>query len=191
MTISGPDGYIYDRDGISGEKLDYMLEMRASGRDRAQDYAEKFGVPFFAGKKPWSVPADIRMPCAVQNEIGPAEAEDIVGSGAKYYIEVANMPTTGEALAYIKGHGIPVAPSKAVNAGGVAVSALEMEQNSMRCSWSAEKVDAKLQEIMKTIYASSCEAAAEYGFEGDLVRGANIAGFLRVAQAMLDQGVAY
>ena len=189
VTISGPDGYIYDEDGIStDEKVDYLLEMRASCRNRVQDYADKFGVPFFAGEKPWGVKADILMPCATQNEVGMAEAEKIVANGVKYYVEVANMPTTNEAIAYLKANGVIVAPSKAVNAGGVAVSGLEMSQNSMRYSWSAEEVDEKLKSIMKNIFSSSVEAANTYGLGDDLVAGANIAGFIKVAEAMKAQG---
>ncbi len=189
VTISGPDGYIYDEDGIcTEEKINYMLEMRASCRDKVQDYADKFGVPFYAGEKPWGVKADIIMPCATQNEVGMAEAEKIVANGIKYYVEVSNMPTTNEAMAYLKQAGLVVAPSKAVNAGGVAVSGLEMSQNSMRYSWTAEEVDEKLKGIMKDIYKNSYEAAKAYGMEGDLCAGANIAGFLKVAEAMKAQG---
>ncbi len=190
VTISGPDGYIYDKDGIStDEKIDFMLEMRASCRNKVQDYADKFGVPFFAGKKPWGEKVDVVMPCATQNEVGIEEAKLIADNGIKYYVEVSNMPSTNEAVAFLKSKGIVVAPSKAVNAGGVAVSGLEMSQNSMRYSWSAEEVDEKLKGIMKNIYASSVKAAKEYGMEGDLVAGANIAGFLKVAEAMAAQGV--
>ncbi len=190
VTISGPDGYVYDEDGINTpEKIAYMLEMRASGRDKVQDYADKFGVPFYAGKKPWGVKADVLMPCATQNEIGMAEAEQIVANGTKYYVEVANMPTTNDAMANLKKNGVIVAPSKAVNAGGVAVSGLEMSQNSMRYNWTAEEVDAKLKQIMKNIYWNSFNAAKEYGMEGDLVAGANIAGFQKVVDAMMAQGV--
>ena len=189
VTISGPDGYIYDKDGVvTEEKINFMLEMRASCRNRVEDYADKFGVPFFKGEKPWGVKADILMPCATQNEVGMKEAEAIVANGVKYYVEVANMPTTNEAMAYLKANGVVIAPSKAVNAGGVAVSGLEMSQNSMRYSWSAEEVDAKLKTIMKNIFEASAKAAKEYGVEGDLVAGANIAGFLKVAEAMKAQG---
>ena len=189
VTISGPDGYIYDPDGISTpEKVDYLLEMRASCRNRVQDYADKFGVEFFAGQKPWGTKADIIMPCATQNEVDMAEAKQIVENGVKYYVEVSNMPTTNEAIAYLKANGVIVAPSKAVNAGGVAVSGLEMSQNSMRYSWTSEEVDAKLKSIMKNIFEASLSAAKEYGFGDDLVAGANIAGFLKVAEAMKAQG---
>ena len=190
VTISGPDGYIYDEDGVSTEeKINFMLEMRASCRNKVQDYADKFGVPFFAGQKPWGVKADILMPCATQNEVGIKEAEAIVANGVKYYVEVSNMPTTNEAVAYLKANGVIVAPSKAVNAGGVAVSGLEMSQNSMRYSWTAEEVDEKLKGIMKNIFENSIKAANQYGLGDDLVAGANIAGFIKVADAMLAQGV--
>ena len=190
VTISGPDGYIYDPDGISTEeKVNYLLEMRASCRNRVQDYADKFGVEFFPGQKPWGVKADIIMPCATQNEVGMAEAEKIVANGIKYYVEVSNMPTTNEAIAYLKANGVIVAPSKAVNAGGVAVSGLEMSQNSMRYSWTAEEVDAKLKMIMANIFANSIKAAHDYNLGDDLVAGANIAGFIKVAEAMKAQGV--
>ena len=190
VTLSGPDGYIYDPDGITTkEKIDYMLEMRASGRDKVKDYADKFGVKFFPGEKPWGVKADIMLPCATQNDVDLEEAKKIVANGIKYYIEVANMPTTNEALAYLlKQKNMVVAPSKAVNAGGVAVSGLEMSQNSERISWSAEEVDEKLHGIMKNIYDSSVAASQEYGLGYNLVAGANIAGFKRVADAMLAQG---
>ena len=190
VTISGPDGYVYDKDGIStDEKIEYMLEMRASGRDKVQDYADKFGAEFHAGEKPWGVKVDVAMPCATQNEIDMAQAEKIVANGVPYYIEVANMPTTNDALAYLKANCKAVAPSKAVNAGGVAVSALEMSQNSMRYSWTAEEVDAKLKQIMKDIHDNSAKAAESYGLGYDLVAGANIAGFIKVADAMMAQGL--
>ncbi len=189
VTITGPDGYVYDEDGINTEeKFQFMLEMRSSGRDKVKDYADKFGVPYYEGQKPWGVKADILMPCATQNEVGLAEAEAIVANGVKYYVEVSNMPTTNEAVAYLKKNGVIVAPSKAVNAGGVAVSGLEMSQNSMRYSWTEEEVDAKLKQIMYNIYWNSYKAAEKYGLKGDLVAGANIAGFEKVAEAMLAQG---
>ena len=190
VTISGPDGYVYDADGVvTEEKINFLLEMRASGRDKVQDYADKFGVPFFAGKKPWEQKVDICMPCATQNEVRIEDAKNIVANGVKYYAEVANMPTTAEAVAYLKENGVVIAPSKAVNAGGVAVSGLEMSQNSMRYSWTAEEVDAKLYQIMADIYKNSYEAAKKYGMEGDLIAGANIAGFEKVADAMIAQGI--
>ena len=190
VTISGPDGFVYDPDGVvTEEKINYLLEMRASGRDKVQDYADKFGVEFFAGQKPWGVKVDVAMPCATQNEIGMKEAQQLVENGVKYYIEVANMPTTNEALSYLMKNCKVVAPSKAVNAGGVAVSALEMSQNSSRYSWTSEEVDEKLKHIMKTIHDSSAAAAEEYGLGYNLVAGANIAGFAKVADAMMSQGI--
>ena len=192
VTISGPDGYIYDADGVvTEEKINFMLEMRSSGRDKVQDYADKFGVPFFAGKRPWEQKVDVVMPCATQNEVGEEDAKNIVANGVKYYAEVANMPTTDEAIKVLKEAGVVIAPSKAVNAGGVAVSGLEMSQNSMRYSWTAEEVDAKLHQIMADIYKNSWDAAKKYGMEGDLIAGANIAGFEKVADAMIAQGIAY
>ena len=190
VTLSGPDGYIYDKDGIvTKEKIDFMLEMRASCRNRVEDYADKFGVPFFKGEKPWGVKVDVVMPCATQNEVGIEEARKIVANGVKYYVEVSNMPTTNEAVAYLMENGVVVAPSKAVNAGGVSVSGLEMSQNSMRYSWSSAEVDEKLKDIMKNIYMSSVSCAETFGMKGNLVAGANIAGFIKVADAMLAQGV--
>lgn len=191
VTLSGPDGYIYDPEGVSTpEKVDYMLEMRSSNRDRIQDYADKFGCQFFPGQKPWGQKVDIVMPCATQNEVGMEEAQKILDNGVKYYIEVANMPTTNEALKLLcQTDGVIVAPSKAVNAGGVTVSGLEMVQNSEKYAWTAEEVDAKLHKIMIEIHDASVKAAEEYGFGYDLVRGANIAGFLKVADAMIVQGV--
>ncbi len=190
VAISGPDGYVYDESGINTEeKISFMLEMRASGHDKVKDYADKFGVPYFEGQKPWGVKADILMPCATQNEVKMDEAKQIVANNVKYYVEVSNMPTTNEAMAYLKENGVIIAPSKAVNAGGVSVSGLEMSQNSMRYNWTAEEVDAKLKQIMTDIYKTSFEAAKKYGMEGDLVAGANIAGFVKVADAMLAQGV--
>ena len=190
VTISGPDGYVYDPDGVATEeKINYMLEMRASCRNRVEDYADKFGVQFFKGEKPWGTKVDIIMPCATQNEVDVEEAKKIVANGVKYYVEVSNMPSTNEAIAYLKANGVIVAPSKAVNAGGVAVSGLEMSQNSMRYSWSTEEVDAKLHTIMSNIFASSIKAANKYGLGDDLVAGANIAGFEKVAEAMIAQGV--
>ena len=191
VTLSGPDGYIYDPDGVTTqEKIDYLVEMRASGRNRVQDYAEKFGVEFFPGEKPWGVKVDICMPSAMENDVHLEHAKKIVDSGVKYYIEVANMPTTNDALKFLLDQpSVIVAPSKAVNAGGVATSALEMAQNSERLVWSEEEVDRRLRGIMDTIYRMSVDAAEEYGLGYNLVAGANIAGFLRVADAMMAQGV--
>ena len=190
ITMSDSNGYIYDPDGaVTDEKINYLLEMRASGRDKVQDYADKFGVEFHPGEKPWGVKADVIMPSAMQNDVRMDSAEKIAASGVKYYIEVANMPTTNDALNFLRAqkHMI-VAPSKAVNAGGVGVSALEMAQNSERLVWTAEEVDAQLHKMMKTIHQVSAEAAEEYGLGYDLVAGANIAGFKKVAEAMMAQG---
>ncbi len=190
LTISGPEGYVYDKDGVSTEeKISYMLEMRANSKLGVEDYAKKFGAEFHPGEKPWGIKCDIVMPCATQNEVDTEEAKRIVECGAQYYIEVSNMPTTNAALGFLKKSMKAVAPSKAVNAGGVAVSALEMCQNSARYSWSEEKVDGKLKEIMKNIHDNSAAAAAEYGLGYDLVAGANIAGVKKVAEAMLEQGI--
>ena len=191
ITLSGPDGYIIDPEGIvTEEKINYLLEMRNSGRNRVQDYADKFGVEFFPGEKPWGVKADIIMPSAMQNDVRMDSAEKIAANGIKYYIEVANMPTTNDALKFLMDQeGMIVAPSKAVNAGGVAVSALEMSQNSERLGWTAEEVDGQLHKIMKNIFKVSVDAAEEYGLGFNLVAGANIAGFLKVAEAMMAQGV--
>lgn len=190
LTLSGPDGYVYDKDGIvTEEKINYLLEMRASGRDKAKDYADKFGAEFFPGQKPWGVKVDVALPCATQNEVTLEEAKKIVANGTKYYIEVANMPTTAEAVEYFLKNGVIVAPSKAVNAGGVCVSGLEMSQNSQRLAWTSEKVDEMLKNAMKNIYDISVDAAERYGMGYDLIAGANIAGFEKVADAMLSQGV--
>jgi glutamate dehydrogenase (NADP+) len=190
VTISGPDGYVYDPDGITtDEKINYMLELRASGKNIVKPYAEKFGVQYFEGQKPWGVKADVMLPCATQNEVGMKEAEQIVKNGVKYYIEVSNMPTTNEALAYLMDNGLTVAPSKAVNAGGVCTSGLEMSQNSMRLGWTAEEVDQRLHDAMRNIFKNSVDAAARYGLGYNLVAGANIAGFEKVAEAMMAEGI--
>ena len=191
LTISGPDGYVYDKDGISTpEKINYLLEMRASGKDRVEMYAEKFGAEFHKGKKPWCVKGDVVLPCATQNEVDIEDAKAIAANGTKYYIEVSNMPTTEEALNYLMAQkDMIVAPSKAVNAGGVCVSGLEMSQNSQRLSWTAEEVDSRLHNAMKNIYKNSVAAAEKYGLGYNLVAGANIAGFEKVAEAMMEQGI--
>ncbi|MCI8739020.1 MAG: NADP-specific glutamate dehydrogenase [Oscillibacter sp.] len=191
VTLSGPDGYIYDPDGVATpEKIAYLVEMRNSGRNRVQDYAEKFGVEFFPKEKPWGVKVDVCMPSAMQNDVHLEHAKQIAANGVKYYIEVANMPTTNDALKFLMEQpGVIVAPSKAVNAGGVATSALEMAQNSERLIWTEEEVDRQLHRIMDNIYSMSVEAAEKYGLGYNLVAGANIAGFQRVADAMMAQGV--
>ena len=189
VTLSGPEGYVYDPDGVNTqEKIDFMIEMRANTSGKIQDYADRFGVEFFPGKKPWERKVDIIMPCATQNEIHPADAEMIIKNEVKYLVEGANMPTTNEAVALLQSAGVVIGPGKAANAGGVATSALEMSQNSMRISWTAEEVDSKLRGIMKNIYNSCVRASSRYGFGYDLIAGANIAGFTKVADAMIAQG---
>ena len=188
--FAGPDGYIHDPDGVTGEKLEYILEMRAKDPMHCKPYADKYGCEFVPGEKCWGVTdVDVYMPAATQNDVRMESAEKIAASGVKYYIEVANMPTTNDALDFLRkqSHMI-VAPSKAVNAGGVAVSGLEMSQNSERLVWTAEEVDEKLKGIMKVIHQMSVDAAEEYGLGYDLVAGANIAGFKKVATAMMEQG---
>ena len=189
--FAGPDGYVHDPDGvITDEKLNFILEMRAKDPMHCKPYADKFGCEFVAGEKCWGVKdVDVYMPAAMQNDVKMESAEKIAASGVKYYIEVANMPTTNDALNFLRAqkHMI-VAPSKAVNAGGVGVSALEMAQNSERLVWTAEEVDHQLHKMMENIHKVSAEAAEEYGLGYDLVAGANIAGFKKVAEAMMEQG---
>lgn len=190
VTISGHNGYVYDPNGITTEeKINFLLEMRASQKANVKMYAEKFGCTFVAGKKPWEVKADICIPCATQNEVDLHEAEKMVQNGTRFYFEGANMPATNEAIAYLQNQGVLVGPAKAANAGGVAVSALEMSQNSERIHWSKEEVDAKLKEIMFNIVDVSYQASKRYGHPKDLVIGANIAGFEKVAEAMMAQGL--
>lgn len=190
ITISGPDGYIYDEAGISGEKEDYMLELRASGKNICAPYADKFpGSKFFAGRKPWEVKADLYIPCATQNEIHIEDAKTMVSNGCKYLCEGANMPTTNEAIAYLQENGVTVGPAKAANAGGVACSCMEMAQNAEHLIWSEERVYAELEGIMVNIHKLAANACERYELGYDLVKGANIAGFERVAEAMMLQGV--
>ena len=192
VAISGPDGYVYDPEGISGEKADYMVEMRNSLRDRVQDYADKYpSAQFHAGEKPWGrVNADIYMPCATQNDIRLEDAERMIAENhSSILVEVANMPTTLEAIELLKSKGWVIAPSKAVNAGGVAVSAMEMSQNAMKMPWTEEEVEDKLHPIMKNIFKNINAAAEKYGKPGDLIAGANLAAAERVLQAMEEQGI--
>ncbi|MBI5539121.1 MAG: NADP-specific glutamate dehydrogenase [Bacteroidia bacterium] len=189
VTISGPDGYIYDKNGISGEKIDFMLDLRASNNDVVKPYADKFGAEFHAGKRPWEVKCDVALPCATQNELNEADAKALVANGCICVGEGANMPSTPEAIEVFAKAKILFSPGKASNAGGVATSGLEMCQNSMKLAWSAEEVDKRLHDIMKSIH----EQCVLHGKEADgyvnYVKGANIAGFLKVANAMLDQGL--
>ncbi|MDI6803322.1 MAG: NADP-specific glutamate dehydrogenase [Bacteroidota bacterium] len=189
LSISGPDGFVHDKDGIKGEKINFMLDMRASGKDEVKMYADKFKVQFHPGKRPWGVKVDIALPCATQNELDENDAKELVKNGCKYVAEGANMPTTIAGVKVFQDGGILYAPGKASNAGGVATSGLEMTQNSMRLPWSREEVDQKLHSIMKNIHHTCVETAKEYGTPGNYVNGANIGGFLKVANAMLNQGV--
>ncbi len=190
VTISGPDGYIYDPDGISGDKVEYLLELRASNQDIVKPYSYKFtNAQFFEGKRPWEVKCDVALPCATQNELDKQDALNLMKNGCICVSEGANMPSTPEAIEIFLEHKILFAPGKAANAGGVATSGLEMSQNSMKLTWSANEVDTKLHDIMCNIH----QACVKYGKDSEgtvnYVKGANIAGFLKVANAMLDQGV--
>jgi len=190
VTLSGPDGYIYDEAGLDTEKIDYMLELRASNNDRVSDYADRFpGSKFFAGKRPWEVAVDVAMPCATQNELLKEDAEMLVKNGCICVCEGANMPCVPEAVEIFLAGKILFAPGKAANAGGVATSGLEMTQNSMRLNWSRAEVDEKLHSIMRNIHeACRTNGTDKEGFT-NYVKGANIAGFLKVANAMCDQGL--
>lgn len=189
ITISGPDGYVLDENGISGEKIEYMLELRATCNDVVAPYAEKYGVPFFQDKRPWEVKVDIALPCATQNELNADDARMLINNGVKCVGEISNMGCTPEAIDLFIKHKVIYGPGKAVNAGGVATSGLEMTQNAMHINWSAAEVDAKLRQIMSDIHAQ----CVKYGKEPDgyinYMKGANVAGFLKVAKAMLAQGV--
>ncbi len=190
VTLSGPDGYIYDEDGISGEKIDFMVTMRNSNRDLVKDYADKYpSAKFFPGKHPWEVPVDVAMPCATQNELNEQDAMNLINNKCICVVEGANMPCVPKAIEAFQKAKILFAPGKAANAGGVATSGLEMTQNAMHLSWPREEVDARLHEIMKNIH----KACVEHGKEPDgyinYVKGANIAGFMKVANAMCDQGL--
>ena len=191
VTLSGPDGYVYDPDGVcTQEKFDFMLSMRASGVDKVEPYAEKFGVEFYAGKKPWEVPVDIVIPCATQNELDVEDAVMIVANNVRYYVEAANMPATAEALRLLRlSPKILTAGSKASGSGGVVVSALEMVQNSVRYSWTRQEVDSRLKQIMGDIYDASAAAAEEYGLGYDLIAGNDIAAFKKISTAMIAQGL--
>ncbi|MDR0732884.1 MAG: NADP-specific glutamate dehydrogenase [Dysgonamonadaceae bacterium] len=189
ITISGPDGYVYDPDGISGEKIDYLLELRATGEDIVEPYAERYGVKFFSGKRPWQQKADIALPCAIQNELDKNDAQMLIDSGVTCVAEVSNMGCTAEAVDLMVEKGILFAPGKAVNAGGVATSGLEMSQNAMHLRWTAEEVDAKLHQIMNDIHEQCVVYGKQPGGYINYVKGANVAGFMKVAQAMMAQGI--
>jgi len=189
IAISGPDGYIYDPEGVSGEKIDYMLELRNSGNDVVAPYAEKYNAEFFPGKRPWQQKADIALPCAIQNELNLEDAKTLVNNNTICVAELSNMGCTAEAVDFFLENEILFAPGKAVNAGGVATSGLEMTQNAMHLQWTSEEVDAKLLQIMNNIH----EQCVIYGKQSNgyinYVKGANIAGFMKVAKAMIAQGV--
>lgn len=190
VTISGPDGYIYDEDGISGEKIDYMLELRASNQDIVAPFAHQFpSAKFFPGKRPWEVKVDVAMPCATQNELDKEDAENLMRNGCMCVAEVANMPSTAEAIHVFKKHKVLFGPGKAVNAGGVSTSGLEMTQNSMKISWSREEINERLHEIMRNIHTACVTHGKQPDGYIDYIKGANIAGFMKVANAMMDQGV--
>jgi len=189
VTLSGPDGYVYDPDGVSGEKIDFMLELRASNNDVVQPYALEFGVEFHKNKRPWEVKCDIALPCATQNELDENDAKTLIENGCKCVSEGANMPCTPEAVDLFHKHKLLFGPGKAANAGGVSVSGLEMTQNSQKLNWTRKEVDAKLHEIMKEIHEQCVEHGTDPSGYVDYVKGANVAGFLKVANAVLDQGV--
>jgi len=190
VTLSGPDGYIYDPEGISGEKIEYMLELRATNMDIVAPYAEEFPeATFHEGKRPWEVKVDVALPCATQNEIEEADAKTLVNNGCMCVAEGANMPCTPEAMHIFQNSGLLFGPAKAVNAGGVATSGLEMTQNSMKIAWTREEVDAKLHHIMKSIHEACVKHGTKEDGSVDYVKGANVAGFMKVANAMLDLGV--
>ncbi len=189
VTISGPDGYIYDEEGINTqEKWDYMLYLRASNNDVVAPYAKKFGAKFVANKKPWEVKVDLAFPCAIQNELNEADAKILHENGCQYVIETSNMGCTPEAIEYVLDSKMIFAPGKAVNAGGVAVSGLEMSQNAMHLFWSAEEVDEKLKMIMKNIHQQCVKEGTQADGSVNYPLGANIAGFKKVADAMIAQG---
>jgi glutamate dehydrogenase (NADP+) len=188
VTLSGPDGFILDKDGIQGEKIDYMLKMRRSGRDRVEDYAEKFKADFYPDERPWRVPCDIAFPCACENELDSKDAKDLLKNGCICVTECANMPATQGAMDILLESGILYSPGKASNAAGVACSGLEMAQNSSKMRWPREEVDLRLRTIMKDIHATCLQAAEQFGNHGNYFVGANIAGFIKVANAMIEQG---
>jgi len=188
LTASDSDGFIYDPDGIDTEKLEYILELKNVKRGRIAEYAKKYNVPYYEGEKPWMIPCDVALPCAVQNELDKSGAEQLVKNGCKLVAEGANMPTTPEAIEILHENGIMYAPGKAANAGGVATSGLEMSQNSIRLSWTREEVENKLRGIMRSIHEQCVEHGKREDGTIDYVQGANIAGFVRVADAMLAEG---
>jgi glutamate dehydrogenase (NADP+) len=190
VTLSDSNGYIYDPDGITQEKLDWVKELKTVRRGRIKEYVDQFpGAKYVEGKRPWEVKCDCAFPCATQNELNGDEAKMLIANGVKLVAEGANMPSTAEAVNAFVNADMLYAPGKASNAGGVATSGLEMSQNSERLAWSSEEVDAKLKSIMKNIHDSAYEAAEQFGMKGNYVAGANIAGFIKVANAMIAQGL--
>jgi glutamate dehydrogenase (NADP+) len=189
VTLSDSSGYIVDNDGVKGEKWDFLMELKNVKRGRIKEYADKFGCEYHDGTGIWSVPVDVALPCATQNELNGDDAKTLVDNGCYCVSEGANMPSTPDAVDVFLGKKILYGPGKAANAGGVAVSGLEMSQNSMRIGWSREEVDQKLHNIMINIHSACVEAAEQYGTKGNYVNGANIAGFIKVANSMMDQGV--
>ncbi|HVO83900.1 MAG TPA: NADP-specific glutamate dehydrogenase [Syntrophobacteria bacterium] len=189
VTISDEFGYVVDPDGIKGDKLKFLASLWTVYRKSAKEYADKFGCEWVPDRRPWEVKCDVAIPTAMENELNGENAKMLVQNGCKVVVEAANMPCTPEAVHEFHASGIPFAPGKAANAGGVSVSGLEMTQNSMRLNWTREEVDARLRVIMKTIHQTCLEAAVQYGAPGNYVKGANIAGFTKVVDAMLDQGL--
>ena len=188
ITLSGPDGFIYDPDGIDGEKIDFMLEMRRSNRDCVKDFANRFKVEFFPGKRPWDVKCDIAFPCACENELDEQDARNLLSNGCRCVTECANMPVTAAAMDLLLESGILYSPGKASNAAGVACSGLEMAQNSSKIRWTRDEVDQRLKVIMADIHETCLSAADRNGHCGNYFFGANIASFIKVASAMMDQG---
>ena len=189
VSISGPDGYIYDENGISGEKIEYMLELRATCNDIVEPYAEKFGAKFVADRRPWELKVDIALPCATQNELNDEDAKQLIENGVICVGEISNMGCTPEAIELLLSHKIMYGPGKAVNAGGVATSGLEMSQNAMHLTWTAEEVDVKLHQIMSEIHSQCVKHGREADGYINYMKGANIAGFMKVARSMLAQGI--
>jgi len=190
VTISGPDGYVHDPEGISGDKIDYLLELRASNQDIVAPYADEYPeATFYAGKRPWEVKVDVALPCATQNELDENDAKNLVNNGCMCVAEGANMPSTPEAVHLLQSNGILFGPGKAVNAGGVATSGLEMTQNAEKLAWTREEVDAKLHQIMRSIHEACVSNGKQADGSIDYVKGANVAGFLKVANAMIDLGI--
>ena len=188
LSFSDSDGTVYDEDGVTGEKLDFVKTLKNVRRGRIREYAEKFGCEYREGANPWSIPSECAFPCATQNELEGDDAKALLANGCFVVSEGANMPSTPEAVDQFLEKGVLYGPGKAANAGGVATSGLEMSQNSMRLSWNREEVDGRLREIMKNIHATCLETAERFEMPGNYVAGANIAGFTRVADAMLEQG---